>query len=192
MAEASLSVLLRNGTHHGDGRAGQGTLFYALKCENITVNYGRTPIQIAIPQNKPELVDLGIIRPTVSISGVIDAVGGDPSNTANGSASISTAAMSSFSYTLNSATISYFIPYKNALEDFIASELFTDDSPLEIQIGDPTQPISSGVNESTGGAIYKVAVQSANFSHVPAMEDRYSFAIQFVATAAQHVTFPSS
>jgi hypothetical protein len=192
MAEASLSVLLRNGTHHGDGRAGQGTLFYALKCENITVNYGRTPIQIAIPQNKPELVDLGIIRPTVSISGLIDAVGGDPSNTTNGSASISTAGMASFNYTFNSDTITYFIPYKNALEDFIASELFTDDSPLEIQIGDPTQPISSGATESTGGAIYKVAVQSANFSHVPAMEDRYSFAIQFVATAAQHVTFPSS
>ena len=192
MAEANLSVLLRNGIHDDDGGAGAATIYYALKCENITINYGRTPIQIAIPQNTPDIVDLGIVRPTVSISGLIDAVGGDPSNTTNGSASISTAGMASFNYTFNSDTITYFIPYKNALEDFIASELFTDDSPLEIQIGDPTQPISSGVNESTGGAIYKVAVQSANFSHVPAMEDRYSFAIQFVATAAQHVTFPSS
>jgi len=192
MAEANLSVLLRNGKHDNDGTAGAATLYYALKCENITINYGRTPIQIAIPSNKPELVDLGIVRPTVSISGLIDAVGGDPSNTDNGSGSvISTAGMASFNYTFDGDTIPYFIPYKNALEDFVASELFTDDTPLEIQIGDPTQPISSGATESTGGSIYKVAVQSANFSHVPAMEDRYSFAIQFVAKVAEHVTFPS-
>ena len=191
MAEATLSVLLRNGVHDDDAGAGAASIYYALKCENITINYGRTPIQIPIPSNKPELIDLGIVRPTVSINGIVDNVGGDPSNVSNGSASISTAGMASFNYTFNSDTITYFIPYKNALEDFIASELYSDDTPLEIQVGDPSQPISSGVNESTGGTIYKVAVQSCNFAQVPALEDRWTFAIQFVAKAAEHVTFPS-
>ncbi len=128
MAEANLSVLLRNGTHHGDGRAGQGTLFYALKCENITINYGRTPIQIAIPQNTPELIDLGIVRPSISISGLVDNVGGDPTNTTDndsgsdstgeafttGTSSIDLADMAFLIITLTNGndTITYFIPYK--------------------------------------------------------------------------------
>ena len=49
---------------------------YALKCDNISISYSKTPIQVPIPQQSPELIDIGVYRPSVSTSGVIDTIGG--------------------------------------------------------------------------------------------------------------------
>ena len=80
----SIAVLLRNGMHKtsdGDGRGGSTITRYALKCDSVVIQFQKTPIQIPIPQESPELFDLGIVRPSISISGIVDTVGGDTSNT---------------------------------------------------------------------------------------------------------------
>ena len=200
----TLAVLLRNG-RHSNSAADKATIRLALKCENIAINMGRTPIQIPIPTNSPELIDLGIVRPSISISGLVDNVGGDPTNTTDndsgsdstgvayttGDSSIDLADMAHFDYQFNydgNDTLRYYIPYKNFLEEFCAEVLFSDDTPLELQIGNPTVPIASNtLGSTTGGAIYQVAIQSANFTQVPALEDRWQFALQFVAKTATHI-----
>ena len=178
----SLAVLLRNGIH-SDATAGKATIRLALKCENISINLGRTPIQVPIPTNAPELIDLGIVRPTISISGLVDNLGTDTTNT-----SVNLASMASINVTYNhddDDTLKYYIPYKNFLEEFCCEAMFSDDTPLELHVGNPTQRIANGSTTTTGGSIYRVAIQSANFTQMPAMEDRWTFAIQFVATTAR-------
>jgi len=179
MAEGTLSILLRDGTHASASKR------LALKCENITVNIGRTPIQVPIPTNSPYLIDLGIVRPTVSISGLVDNIGGDITNTTS-----VVGGMSSFSYNDGSSSQTYYIPYKNFLEEFCCEEMYSDDNLIQIQIGDTTRPLyTSSTNFSTGGATYHVAIQSANFTQTPGLEDRWQFAIQFVSKTASHIDF---
>ena len=70
----TLAILLRNCGH--DNNATSTTYVrYALKADTVAVNIAKTPIQIPIPQQSPELIDLGMFRPTLSISGVVDNVG---------------------------------------------------------------------------------------------------------------------
>ena len=207
MAEPTLAVLLRNGPHSS------ATVRYALKCNDVAMSYAKTPIQIPIAQQSPELIDLGYFRPSITCTGIIDTVGGNTSNT-----TVGFAGMESFSYvrqlasdanyfsdggTSNTAAQTYYIPYKNALEEAAATWMYLDSTPLQIEIGDAKYPIDSyggymagGTatnryhavsgnrnNHATGGAIYEVAIQQCRFSLKAATEDRYEFTIQFVAKA---------
>ena len=179
MAEGTLSILLRNGTHAA------ATKRLALKCDNISIQLGRTPIQVPIPTTTPQLIDLGTIRPTISCAGLVDTVGGDTTNTSD---TAEVRGMASFSYNDGSSSQTYFIPYKNYLEQFICEELYSSDKLVQVQIGDPSVGIGSSASGfSTGGSIYECAVQSCNFTLVPGFEDRYQFALQFVAKTANHV-----
>ena len=103
------SVLLRNGSHYelantrltspvtvdditypignnwgwATSTGGSGTKRYgvALKCDNVAIAYSKSPIQIPIPQQSPELIDLGIFRPSITLSGLVDStsnVAADP------------------------------------------------------------------------------------------------------------------
>jgi len=202
-----LAVLLRDGPH-----GTSGTTRYALKCNDVAVSVAKTPIQIPIPQQSPELIDIGYFRPSVTLTGIVDTIGGNPSNVGAGD-DAGYAGMSSIQF--SRATVSdgwddggsgtvqtYYIPYKNALEEACAKWIFSSSTELEIEIGDALYPIASyqGYLEggksnntrfvvpnpavyyhSTGGAIYRVAVQQARFQVVAAKEDRYDFSIQFVA-----------
>ena len=110
--EAPLSVLLRNNTH------ASASVRLALKVDQLTLAYARTPIHIAIPFSEPEIFDLGSTRPTITMSGLVDAVGGDQSNTSSGTDDVSgnTYAFKGMeSLTIGSQT--YYIPYKNYLEE---------------------------------------------------------------------------
>ena len=201
MADPTLAVLLRNGHHD------TATIRYALKCNDVAIAYARTPIQIPIAQQSPEIIDLGFYRPSITCTGIVDTVGGDTTNTTAG-----VAGMSSFSYTRTSVSASsiwndggsnsaqtYYIPYKNALEEAVSNWIFQEgDLSLQIEIGDAKFPISSyggyldsgdGVQRfdtvsqhATGGGIFKVAIQQGRFSLNAAKEDRYDFSLQFVAT----------
>jgi len=201
MAEPTLAVLLRNGPHSS------ATVRYALKCNDVAVSYAKTPIQIPIAQQSPELIDLGYFRPSVTVTGLIDTIGGDSSNTTT----TGVAGMESFLYTrtsVNSSQFSdgghgtaqrYYVPYKNALEEAVATWMYLDDSPLQIEIGDAQYPLASygghapggdvtnrfstSNQQATGGAIYEVAIQQCRFSLKAATEDRYDFTMQFVAKA---------
>ena len=200
MAEPTLAVLLRNGPHSG------ATVRYALKCNDVAMSYAKTPIQIPIAQQSPELIDLGYFRPSVTVTGIIDTIGGDTTNT-----TAAFAGMESFMYTRTSVSSSqfadgghasaqkYYVPYKNALEEAAATWMYLNDSPLQIEIGDAKYPLASyggyapGGNvtnrfstsnqQATGGAVYEVAIQQCRFSLKAATEDRYEFTMQFVAKA---------
>ena len=202
MADPSLAVLLRNGSH------ASATVKYALKANDVAISYARTPIQIPIAQQRPEIIDLGFYRPSITVTGLIDTVGGDSTNVTHGFAG-----MESISYTRtavshssrfsdggSSSAITYYIPYKCALEEAVSNWLFLGGSQtLQLEIGDAKYPISSyggyldtavpvqrfniaGVH-ATGGAIYDVAIQQGRFSLNAAKEDRYDFSLQFVATS---------
>lgn len=176
--EAPLSVLLRNNTH------ASASVRLALKVDQLTLAYARTPIHIAIPFSEPEIFDLGSTRPTITMSGLVDAVGGDQSNTSSGTDDVSgnTYAFKGMeSLTIGSQT--YYIPYKNYLEAQLVKFNTSTAAELQLEIGDATTPdySGSGTTASTGGGIYKVAIQQFQFSQMPAMEDRWTFSIQFVS-----------
>jgi hypothetical protein len=201
MAEPTLAVLLRNGPH------GTASVRYGLKCNDVAMSYAKTPIQIPIAQQSPEIIDLGYFRPSITVTGIIDTIGGDSSNT-----TAAVAGMESFVYTRASVSNSgqfadgghgtaqrYYVPYKNALEEAIATWMYLDTTPIQIEIGDAQYPLASyggyapGGNitnrfstsnqQATGGAIYEVAIQQCRFSLKAATEDRYEFTMQFVAKA---------
>jgi len=220
----AIAVLLRNGLHDAStGDTREASIRYALKCDSAVIQFQKTPIQIPIPQQSPELFDLGIVRPSISISGIVDTVGGDTSNTTTGvehMESITVArrywawASSASSYTLSSKT--YYIPYKNKLEEaimtWIAANTSGDIAHLELEIGDANYPVYGDAAETnsnhvddhgvaltnasgtslTGGSVYEVAIQSARFEVDPGTEDRYQFQMQFVATARKDIIFPTN
>ena len=203
---AELAVLLRDG-QHGES----GTTRYALKCNDVAMSIAKTPIQIPIPQQSPELIDIGYFRPSITLTGIVDTIGGDPTNIGAGN-DAGYAGMSSITFSRatkstgswddggHAAAQTYYIPYKNALEESCTKWIFSSSTELEIEVGDSTYPIASyngylqGTSSSTrfiaeggsyyhatGGAIYRVAIQQARFQVQAAKEDRYDFSIQLIA-----------
>jgi len=193
---AELAVLLRDGPHDGST-----TIRYGLKASDVAISVSKTPIQIPIPQQSPEIVDIGYFRPAITVTGLIDAIGGNPSNEGNG-----VAGMASFSYTRasvhskdggSSSAQTYYIPYKNALEEACVKWIFSSTTLLELEVGDAKYPIddysgflgyggsnrftTSDTSQATGGAIYRVAIQQARFQLNAGREDRYDFSLQLVA-----------
>lgn len=277
-----LAVLLRN-CKHAFGAANSvadatspTNERYALKCDTFTIQMAKTPIQIPIPQQSPELIDLGIFRPSISIGGLVDTIGQDTSHTiytagtaaqsattvqgyntawtssmlgstvtfdsGGGGGTISAVNVGSQQLTVSTSTTvntgtytilqshyanmeyidvsrryfpdnstyadksnRYYIPYKNALEEIAYKWIASQDTALEIEIGDsnytrynrsaepnsadPASTAISGTNNETGGGVYKVAIQQARFQVDPATEDRWSFQMQFVAEAREDVSF---
>ena len=191
----SLSILLRDGDH-GSGTAKPATNRFALQAATFSFTMTKTPIQIPIPQNRPQLVDLGVTRPNISISGVIDTVGlPDLANN-------STHYLQTLDYTLYNSptsnnqvktfsTQTYYIPYKNVLEDFVYYVHFSSlDTPIQLEVLGQDPPVetlanyhtkATGLNH-TGGAIYNVAIQNASFTLAAGKENRYDFSLSFVAT----------
>ena len=175
--DSPLAVLLRNGTHAGASER------LALKAEQFSVSIAKTPIQIPIPRQNPELLDLGIFRPSLTVSGIIDTEATYASNTSNSPAG--TRGME----TLTVSGQTYYLPYKNYLEE-IAIKWVTDASTiLQIEWGDTTTPVSTNSANATGGALYYVAIQQAQFSVLPAQEDRWQYTMQFVAKGRNDITF---
>tara|TARA_R110000824_G_scaffold272789_2_gene461324 strand:- start:97 stop:615 length:519 start_codon:yes stop_codon:yes gene_type:complete len=171
--DAPLSVLLRDGTHAG------ATTRLALKAEQVSISVAKTPIQIPIPRGEPLLLDLGISRPSITISGIVDNVGGDPSNSDSGFEDME-------KLSIGASAQTYYIPYKNFLEEKIVTWVASSIAALQIEIGDATTPTGEG---HTGGGIYKVAVQQAQFSVSPATEDRWVYSLQFAAVTRTGISF---
>ena len=205
MPNPTLAVLLRNGPH------ATATIRYALKCNDIAISYARTPIQIPISQESPEIIDLGFVRPSLTCTGTVDTIGEDTTNVTAG-----VAGMASFAYLRTEVSAesgnakwndggdgsskTYYIPYKNVLEEAVATWIYLGgDTPLQIEIGDSKFPIdayggyvnpedttsrylSSYNVHATGGSIYEVAIQQGRFALNAAREDRYDFTLQFVIT----------
>jgi hypothetical protein len=147
----ALSICLYDGTSDGSEKR------FALKADSFSINYVKTPIQIPIANGgTPELIDIGTIRPSITITGLVDV--DDPSETVSGP-------------TRNSST-TYVVPTKEQLEDFVTSDFFNEaTSKSEIMISDGT---------STAVAAYEAAISQARFDLAPATEDRFTFTMVFI------------
>ena len=174
--DSPLSVLLRDGTHAG------ATTRLALKAEQVSITVTKTPIVIPVARSTPTILDLGISRPALTISGLVDTVGGDTNV-------LDTQFNSMESISIGSPAQTYYIPYKNYLENKLITWVTSASVDLQVEIGDATQPDWTSNTASTGGAIYKVAVQQMQFSVAPATEDRWIYSVQFVAKLREGISF---
>tara|TARA_B100001123_G_C14803129_1_gene825297 strand:+ start:144 stop:689 length:546 start_codon:yes stop_codon:yes gene_type:complete len=170
VGESDLSVFLRNGTHAG------ATVRLVLKCDQVSVQYTQSPIQITPPNSDQIMFELGFSKPSMTISGIIDNIGGDTSNASySATADLNVKGMEYL--TLNSQN--YFIPYKNYLEGFLMRHP-ENNKQLEIELGDATTPDPTAGAFTTGGAIYIGALQQLQFSQTPGLEDRWLFTMGFL------------
>ena len=171
-----LAVLLK----HEDTSSGSTITRYALKVDSITISIAKTPIQIPIPQNSPALVDFGIFRPAITLSAVVDT----------GPANDTTDARYEGMESIVHGGDTWYIPYKNKLEDAIYTWVADNDNVLRLIIGDDTYPVYdfdsngiavSGSNpQATGGGSYIVALQQCRFQLDAGREDRWIVQMQFV------------
>ena len=147
----SLAICLYDGLSSGEKR-------FALKADSFSVNYVKTPIQIPIAGGgNPKLIDIGQIRPTITITGLVDVT--DPSETVSGP-------------TRNSSA-SYTVPTKEELEDFVTSKFYNEsNAKVEIMVSD---------GSGTAVAAYDAAISQARFDVAPATEDRFTFTLVFVS-----------
>ncbi len=186
MAAPELAVLLRTCTHANVG-ANATSFGYALKCDNVSIAYAKTPIQVPVPQQPPQLIDLGIYRPTITLSGTVDTLGGDTSNTTSGFEGMeSMSYIRATGYGSHASAKTYYVPYKNKLESFASTIVHSQSNPIEIEWGDASFPDYSGSptpTHSTGGAVYLVALQQFRVQLDAAKEDRYTFSMQFAVGA---------
>ena len=101
----------------------------------------------------------------------------------------------------------YYVPYKNRLEEISMVWLAADTSTIELEVGlldnhlstaatatstpwNTNTDSASGLNH-TGGGIYKVAFQQARFEFSGGEEHYWTFTLQFVAEARTDIRFPS-
>ena len=89
----------------------------------------------------------------------------------------------------------WYIPYKNKLEDAIYNWVADNDNVLTLIVGDDTYPVydydstgavvsgSGNDPQATGGGSYIVALQQARFQLDAGREDRWIVQMQFVAEA---------
>ena len=174
--EGQVSVFLRDNTHN------DATWRLLLKVDQLSVSYSKTPIHIAIPYSEPEIFDLGATRPTVTISGIVDNIGGDSSTSTTNFWGMAAETITGPNGSGGTNDKVYYIPYKNYLEEKLV--IITTDSAkdLQLEVGDATYAKAlSNTNQSTGGGIYSVGVQQFQFALSPGMEDRWQLSIQFVA-----------
>ena len=174
---ADLAVLLRDNTNAG------ATTRLALKVDQVSLSYSRTPIHIAIPFSEPQIFDLGTTRPSITLSGVIDNIGMDTTNTT------ANAFFNMEKFTTQGQT--YYIPYKNYLESKLITWTTDESTQLQLEIGDATTPdySGSGTTASTGGGIYEVAIQQFQFSQTPGTEDRWQYSVHMVAKFRDGISF---
>tara|TARA_R100000808_G_scaffold4137_1_gene13787 strand:+ start:1995 stop:2621 length:627 start_codon:yes stop_codon:yes gene_type:complete len=202
----TLAVLLRNCAH--DNNATSTTYIrYALKADTIAINVARSPVQFAIPGSNPNIMDLGQFRPALSISGIVDNVG-TASTTTSGFENMESMSItrkywaSTSNYT--DVTQTYYVPYKNKLEEALYTWIYNASVKLEVEFGDanfpryniaadtngastPTSTVS-GTNSETGGALYKCSIQACRFNQVASQEDRWEFQMQLVSLARADTT----
>ena len=172
--EGPLAVLLRDGTHAG------ASVRLALKAEQVAINYARTTIQIPQVQGNPTILDLGQVRPSITISGLVDTIGQAPNNLDNEFNSME-------SMTISGQT--YYIPYKNYLEKRLLTWVTNSGYTVQLEIGDATQPDWTSNTASTGGGIYEVSCQQIQFTVAPGTEDRWIYSAQFVGKLRNGITF---
>ncbi len=157
-----------NAVAHGDNTNVTGVRRYALKADSFGVSVTKTPIQIPFPQNSPELIELGMFRPNITVTGTVDR---DQSTTPE---KVTGPAKGNSS---DGDKANFYVPTQKQLESF-ATDVIYDDSSTPIQLVVQT---STGTVYGT----YEVAITQARFDLAPGTEDRFSFSMTFVAKDRQ-------
>ena len=147
----ALSILLYDGTTAGSA------VRYALKADSFSLNIAKTPLQTPIAQGgDPIIIDFGFLRPTITITGLVDTV--SPSETVTGP-------------TKDSST-TYTVPTKEQLEAYVTGKFYDQSAlPMEVIISD---------GSTTPVAAYEGAISQARFDLAPSTEDRFSFTLVFL------------
>ena len=209
---ALTAVLFRN-CPHDTNVTSESKVRFVLQCDNFAVQVARTPIQMPIPGQSPRLMDFGIFRPSISISGLVETQGGDAAYNPSGFTNQQIPAADYYAYLsyvpygrrVNSNTtvsLNYFLPNKNILEEAAYKWKTLPGAELELEIADAEIPrlntytggtaIAGGsIGEDvkpTGGGVYKVSIQQARFQVDAAKEDRWTFQMQFVAMGRQDIS----
>ena len=163
---SELQVLLRDGAHD------EVAVKLALKCEQLTIAFTKSPIQTPTGE-LVTIADFAFIRPNITISGTIDTAANFPDNNTTNYWGMEV-------LTINDQY--YYVPYKNYLESFL-HETKVGTTKMQLEIGDATTPISTVSADATGGSVYSVVAQQFQFTMLPGMEDRWMFTISFVASS---------
>ena len=149
-----LAILLRNCQHDSNPTDGITYIRYALKCDTFSIQIAKTPIQVPIPQDAPELIDIGFYRPSISIGGIVDTIGEKPDQKPN-IKDIPTTNSYGMEYLTHlrkirvtrpdyagtSQDVDYYLPTKNLLEEAVYKWVTSADDSLELEVGDATFPV---------------------------------------------------
>ena len=151
MAQA-LMCLIWNGENGSSARR------WALKALSVAHQIGKSPIQIAIPNNTPNLLDLNMVRPTLTLSLLLDKkiTGETITGPAKGTGSDTTV---------------YKVPTKQDMEDFVTESGYDAASQLTMML----------LHENDKYEQYEFAVQQFTTNLIPAKEDRYDGTLVILA-----------
>tara|TARA_R110002110_G_scaffold15798_2_gene69890 strand:+ start:499 stop:999 length:501 start_codon:yes stop_codon:yes gene_type:complete len=150
VAQQELMCLIWNGEDDGNARR------YALKVLSVAHQIGKSPIQIAIPNNTPQLLDLNMVRPTITLSLLLDKVitGKTITGPSKG----------------NGTT--YKVPTKQDLETFVTDNGYDDSSKLTLML----------LHEDNNYEQYEFAIQQFTTNLMPTKEDRYDSTLVMLVT----------
>jgi|TARA_R110000765_G_scaffold324142_1_gene415780 hypothetical protein len=144
-----LMCLIWNGESSGNARR------WAIKALSIAHQIGKSPIQQAIPSTDPILIDLNMVRPTITISLLLDKIvtGQTVTGPSKGGATV------------------YKVPTKQDMEDFTTDSSYDSASTLQLML----------VHEDNTYETYDVATQQFTSNLTPAKEDRYDCTMVLLA-----------
>jgi len=145
-----------------------GVKRYALKADAFGVSIAKTPIQIPFPQNSPELIEIGMFRPSITVSGTVDRDQSTTPEVVTGPAKGNSS---------DGDKANYFVPTQKQLETFATDTVFDgNNTPIQLIV------------QTDAGSVYGtylVALNQARFDLAPGTEDRFSFSLSFVAKDRQ-------
>jgi len=156
---------------HSNDTAITGIRRYALKADSFGVSIQKTPIQIPFPQNSPEIIELGMFRPSITVTGTVDRDQATTPQVVTGPAKGNSS---------DGNKTNYFVPTQKQLESFATDVIYDDsDTPIQLVVQ------SLGEDDGTVYATYEVAISQARFDLAPGTEDRFQFSLSFVAKDRQ-------
>jgi len=164
-----LAVLLRNCAHDekATGSIISGNhkrLRYALKCDTFTIQYAKSPMQLPMLGQSPEIIDLNIFRPSITITGIVDTVGQTTSKTTlfQNMETINVARKYWNGVKYEDVTQTYYVPFKNALEGAVSTWISTETTQLELEIGNANFPLYNTAAEPNSSDVVAVYTSLLN------------------------------
>ena len=162
---------------HSNDTAITGIRRYALKADSFGVSITKTPIQIPFPQNSPELIELGMFRPNITVSGTVDRDQADTPEFVTGPTKGFNDGGGTAIANLDPYHDKYYVPTQKQLESFVTGSIYDDGvTPLQLIVQ---------TEAGTTYATYEVAVAQGRFDLAPGTEDRFQFSLSFVAKDRQ-------